>query len=152
MTHRPGFYSSYDHLILCTHKQDRLRGNLDFQCFNSDMAVQFLLYFVFLCNRSARGWSKIWLEALHITQAITQPKIAKIAQITQNNTSFGAHFWAFYGLLWGSLRLKNVFLTHFRKIEFCLNLFIMKKFCQEQRDFHKVAKIWGQSIDFMVPK
>ena len=94
----------------------------------------------------------MWPEALHITQAVTQSKTPNIAQITQNNTSFRAHFGAFYGLLWGSLRLKNVFLTHFRKIEFCLNLLIMKKFCQEQRDFHKVAKLWGQSIDFMVPK
>jgi hypothetical protein len=60
----------------------------------------------------------MWPEALHITQAVTQSKTPNIAQITQNNTSFRAHFWAFYGLFWGFLRLKNVFQRDSEKLNF----------------------------------
>jgi hypothetical protein len=46
----------------------------------------------------------MWPEALHITQAVTQSKTPNIAQITQNNTSFRAHFWrftAYFGAFYG---------------------------------------------------
>ena len=95
---------------------------------------------------------KIWPEALHITQAVTQSKIAKIAQITQNNTSFSAHFGAFYGLMWGSLRLKNVFLTRFRKVEFCLHLFIMKNSVTSNAIFTKLSKLGVKVFISIGPK
>ena len=108
---------------------------------------------VVVCHVKTSIWlHKIWPEALHITQAVTQSKIAKIAQITQNNTSFSAHFGAFYGLMWGSLRLKNVFLTRFRKIEFCLNLFIMKNSVKSNAIFTKLSKLGVKVLIFMVPK
>ena len=114
---------------------------------------------VVVCHVKTSIWlHKIWPEALHITQAVTQSKIAKIAQITQNNTSFSAHFEAFYGLKRvlrlnvGLFTAKNVFLMRFRKIEFCLNLFIMKNSVKSNAIFTKLSKLGVKVLIFMVAK
>ena len=92
----------------------------------------------------------IWLhkpsvKSLHITQAITQPKIAKNAQITQKNTSFKAHFLTFWGP-------NDWFLKHFRKKLFLLLLFQprrTKNFRTCDLILRNFSVFWGKFLVFM---
>jgi len=74
------------------------------------------------------------VKSLHITQAITQPKIAKNAQITQKNTSFKAHFLTFWGP-------NDWFLNDFRKKNDLLVRF------QLMRN-EKLSHVWPDFLEF----